>query len=62
MYRLKTTKECEDFESFVMALFSLGHPEMIHHELVTLQVPAPYRLRIKVLYSQQCVNDVIRVS
>ena len=59
MYRLTTEKEERDFEAFVMALFNQDNPDLIQKELNRIDIPAPYRLRIKVLYSQNSVIDVM---
>jgi len=59
MYRLSTPQEEREFEVFIEALFKQDNPIKVRNELYRLNVPAPYRLRIKVLYSQVSVEDVI---
>lgn len=59
MLRLTTTKEQREFESYVDALFKLDNYAEVLNELGKLDVPAPYRLRIKVFYSEESVRDVI---
>ncbi|MBN1848711.1 MAG: hypothetical protein JW932_09015 [Deltaproteobacteria bacterium] len=59
MSRLKTLQEERDFETYVQALFSSGDDASVHDKLGNLEVPAPYRLRIKVLYSKTSVKDDI---
>ncbi len=59
MLRLKTPQEEREFEAYVEALFRLDSPTKVYDELNRLNVPTPYRLRIKVLYSKMSVSDVI---
>ena len=59
MSRLKTMQEEQDFEAYIQALFSLSDHNMIHDKLSDLAIPAPFRLRIKVLYSKSSVKDII---
>ena len=59
MLRVKTPQEEREFEAYVEALFRLDSPTKVYQELNKLGVPAPYRLRIKVLYSKISVRDVI---
>ena len=59
MLRLKTSLEQDEFEAYIEALFKLDGYHNIHKELDRLKVPAPYRLRIKVLYSEISVNKVM---
>jgi hypothetical protein len=59
MLRLKTTLEQNEFEAYVEALFKLDHYHSIYKELDRLEVPAPYKLRIKVLYSEISLKKVI---
>jgi hypothetical protein len=59
MFRLETEKEEREFESYIEALCKLDNPITIRKELNRLDVPAPYRLRIKVLYSQNSVTGVM---
>ena len=59
MLRLTTPQEKREFEAYVEALFKLDDYAKVHNELSRLDVPAPYRLRIKVLYSEISVRNVI---
>ena len=59
MFRIETEKEEREFEAFVEALFKLDNPDNVRNELSKLDIPAPYRLRIKVLYSEACVKYVV---
>jgi hypothetical protein len=59
MFRLKSPQEQLDFESYVEAIFRIGDVEKIQDELNGLNVPPPYRLRIKVLYSNTSVKDIL---
>lgn len=59
MLRLKTPQQQYEFEAYVQALFKLDDYTRVHKELGRLAVPTPYRLRMKVLYSEKSVKDVI---
>ena len=59
MQRLKTPQEQREFESFINALFRLDDYDKVNNEINNINIPAPYRLRIKVLYSQKPVSDII---
>jgi len=59
MHRLESEKEDREFEAFVRALFKQKNSKEVRKELNRISVPTPYRLRIKVLYSESCVKDVI---
>ncbi|HDI52397.1 MAG TPA: hypothetical protein ENF45_07175 [Bacteroidetes bacterium] len=59
MYRLSTPQEEREFEVFIEALFKQDNPIKVQKELHSLNVPAPYRLRIKVLYSSVSVRDAV---
>jgi hypothetical protein len=59
MLRLTTPQEKREFEAYVEALFKLDDYAKVHNELAGINVPAPYRLRIKVLYSEISVRNVI---
>jgi predicted transcriptional regulator len=58
MDRLTTEQEEREFEAFIKALFSQDDTKKIKNELNSLEVPYPYRLRIKVLYSEKGIKDV----
>ena len=57
--RLTTPQEQSEFESYVYALFKLDNYAEVQDQLGRLNVPAPYRLRIKVLYSEESVRNII---
>jgi hypothetical protein len=59
MSRIITSQEEHEFLAYLEALFGLDDSNRVHNKLAELNVPAPYRLRIKVLYSQSSVKDVI---
>lgn len=59
MLRLKTPQQQHEFEAYVQALFKLDDYTRVHKELGRLEVPDPYRLRMKVLYSEKSVRAVI---
>ena len=59
MPRLKTPQEERNFEAYIEALFRLDDYATVHDKLGELNVPAPYRLRIKVLYSKTSIKNVI---
>lgn len=59
MSRITSIKEEQEFEAFIGALFNQNHPEKVRKELERVRVPSPYRIRIKVLYSQNSIIKVI---
>ncbi len=59
MSRISTAQEEQDFETYIEALFKLDDHNKILDELGMLNVPAPYRFRIKVLYASISVKDII---
>lgn len=59
MLRISTKQEEREFEAYVEALFKLGDDSIVRAELDRLEVPTPYRLRIKVLYSEIPVTAVL---
>lgn len=59
MPRLKTPQDERDFEAYIEALFRLDDYATVHDKLGELNVPTPYRFRIKVLYSKTSIKNVI---
>jgi hypothetical protein len=57
--RLHSAKARNEFERFVRALFLSGGPEVILRHLSDVSVPAPYQIRLKVIYSRSDVSDLL---
>ena len=56
----RTTLEHEEFREYVQALLSTGNNSDVLKALLTLDVPQPYRVRTKVIYSPESPIDVLQ--
>ncbi len=59
MTRIRSPKEHKSFQAFVEALLTTGSDADILEQLGNLEVPPPYRVRVKVLYSPDSPQRVI---
>ena len=57
---IRTGREEHEFQSYVHALLSTGSSQDVLKALLDLEVPRPYRVRAKVLYSPVTPIDVLR--
>jgi hypothetical protein len=60
--RLVTASQRSQFEDFVRALFQSGPLEVALRHLGELDVPFPYRTRMKVVYSRSSAESVLEVA
>lgn len=49
--RLRTSREQRDFEAFVRAMLRSGDSSAVFERVADLDVPPPYRIRVKVVYA-----------
>lgn len=57
---IRTNSEEREFQSYIQALLSTGDNHDVFNALLDLQVPKPYRVRAKVLYSRVSPIKVFR--
>jgi hypothetical protein len=59
MAAILSNKEEQEFESYIKALLETGPDKQVFDRLSDLEIPPPYRLRVKVLYSSKSPKQVI---